>query len=176
MASTIIHPLHPRPLFLTSVNGTAIISFLLLVCVSVARNTLTPFLHLVIASSSFKIHFKSHFLCEALELTFGFPVSRVSSSLVPQVTVMASPTCDIFLTSTFSSRHRSVAVGAELVQFYVLSTALSWFLSWERPTLNIAEWMGDGLMNGCVLSIQHRASQESGIWVISSSGDHTHFS
>lgn len=118
----------PQTLFLTSINGTAIISFLLL-CMCFCSQKYTSFLHLVIASSSFKIHFKSHFLCEALELAFGFPVSRVSSSLVPQVTVMASPACDIFLTSTCSSRHRSVAVGAELVQFYVLSTALLWFLS-----------------------------------------------
>lgn len=105
----------------------AIISFLPL-CVSVARNTLIPFLHLVTASPSFKLHFKSHFLCEALELTFGLPVSRVSSSLVPQVAVTASPTCTIF--DIYLLQQTQVwAVGAEPVLFRVRSTALSWLLS-----------------------------------------------
>lgn len=134
-------------------------------CFSVARNTLTPSLHLVIASSSFKIHFISHFLCEALELTFGFPVSRVSSSLVPQVTVMASPTCNIFLTSTFSSRHRSVAVGAELVRFCVLSTALSWFLSWKE-THSEYSWMNGRWVNEwmCLIHPTQGESRDIVIW------------
>ena len=54
-------------------------------CFSVARNTLTPSLHLVIASSSFKIHFISHFLCEALELTFG--LINISAALASVIEI-----------------------------------------------------------------------------------------